>query len=138
MALRRFAKSEIYISKHEAWTILRFFFGPQCTLRETELTDDDVNFAQGLLVEAIDASYAMGYAEILFKTFYGKVPGSFTDVQSIVKSFVKKAAQHWFKHLGKKELSKAEIYDSVRNTIVLNFGTIFATRQSTGEYTGAW
>src|SRR5690242_17395395 len=94
--LRRFLPGEIYISRHEAWTILKFFW-PQSRLTEQELTPDDINFAQGLLVEAIDASYKMGFAHIMFDAFYGKVPGSLTDVRKLVTAFVKKAAKHWFK-----------------------------------------
>jgi hypothetical protein len=130
--LRRFSPNEIYISKHEAWTILKFFW-PWMTLTENDVTDADVNFAQGLLLEAIDASYQMGYVQIIFDTFYGKVPGSFTDVRSMVKSFVKKAAKHWFKHLGTKTLESAEIYNSVRNTIANNFSSVMRIRQDTGE-----
>jgi len=104
--LKRFQSSEIYISKHEAWLVLKFFW-PDNTIDENNLTEADINFAQGLLVEAIDASYEMGYVHIIFETFYGKIPGSFADVQKMVKTFAKKAAKHWFEHLGSKDLSKA-------------------------------
>lgn len=130
--LRHFSASEVYISRHEAWSILRFFW-PNNTLAEQDLTDQDINFAQALLLEAIDASYAMGYVHIVFDTFYGKVPGSFVDVQKMVKEFSKKAAKHWFKHLGSKSLANAEIYAAVRNQIAGNFGVVLRLRQDTGE-----
>jgi hypothetical protein len=134
MGLRQFSPDEIYIDKHEAWTILKFFW-PQISISEKDLTDQDVNFAQGLLVEAIDSSYRMGYVEILFKSFYGKVPGSFTDVQTIIKDFMKQAAKHWFKHLGKKKPSEATIYEMVRVDIARNFRSVIQIRQDTGELT---
>jgi hypothetical protein len=105
--LRRFSADEIYISKHEAWSILKFFW-PEKSLAESDLTDQDINFAQGLLLEAIDASYKMGYVEIIYDKLFLKIPGSLTDVKKMVKAFVKKAARHWFKYLGGKSLDVGE------------------------------
>jgi hypothetical protein len=133
MSLRQFSKGEIYISKHEAWSILQFFW-PQNGLAEASLNDQDINFAQGLLLEAIDASYAMGYLELVYNTFYLKIPGSFGDIRSMIKSFAKKAAKHWFKNLGRKTLESAEIYTSVRNAIARNFRSVLLARKETGEY----
>jgi hypothetical protein len=130
--LRRFSSSEIYITKHDAWAVLEFFW-PGNGLNQAELSDADVNFAQGLLLEGIDASYKMGYVHIVFDTFYGKVPGSFTEIGKLVKEFAKKAAKHWFKHLGQKSLSDAEIYVAVRNTIAGNFSPVLQVRKNTGE-----
>src|SRR5579862_5963581 len=115
MPLKRFTPSEIYLSRHEAWTILRFFFGVKLKLGEGDLTEEDVNFSQGLLVQAIDTSYAIGHAPNLLQAFYGSVPGSFTDMQAIIKSFIRNAAKEWFTHLGTKDLSQATIYEAVRN-----------------------
>ena len=39
MPLTRFSSGEIYISEHEAWTILQFFFGAKLKLRENDLTE---------------------------------------------------------------------------------------------------
>ncbi|MGJ4942358.1 hypothetical protein ACQR1W_17415 [Bradyrhizobium sp. HKCCYLS1011] len=130
--LRRFSKIEIYISKHEAWSILQLFW-PGNGIPETSLTDEDINFAQGLLLEAIDASYKMGYVHIVYDQFYGKIPGSFTDLASIIRSFAKKAARHWFRHLGRKTLNSAEIYAAVRQQIALNFKTVMELRKQSGE-----
>ncbi|MBI3561650.1 MAG: hypothetical protein HY080_08050 [Gammaproteobacteria bacterium] len=46
-------------------------------------------FAQGLLVEAIDASYAMGFVEIIFRGAYFK-PGK--SATSFLKTFARKAS----------------------------------------------
>lgn len=132
ISLKKFSESEIYISKHDAWTILTFFW-PAAQLTQGELTEQDINFSQGLLVEAIDASYKMGYVHLLYDSFYGKVPGSFTEIGKICKSFVKKAAKHWFKHLGRKKLSEAEIYVAVRNQLAANFRSVLEVRRQTGE-----
>lgn len=131
--LRDFTPSEILITQAEAWAILKFFW-PSMSLSRTEITPQDINFAQGLMVEAIDRSYAMGYVDILFNTFYGKVAGSPVDVLKLVKTFAKKAAKHWFKHLGSKSIEKADIYKAVQMTISLNFKSVFEIRIQTGDY----
>jgi hypothetical protein len=130
--LRKFSENEIYISKHQAWTVLTFFW-PASLFIEGDLTDQDINFAQGILLEAIDASYKMGYVHILFDTFYGKVPGSFTEIGKLTKSFAMKAVKHWFKHIGQKRLEDAEIYVAVRNVIAANFRSVIEVRRQTGE-----
>jgi hypothetical protein len=71
--LRRFSADEIYISKHEAWSILKFFW-PEKSLAESDLTDQDINFAQGLLLEAIDASYKMGTWKSFTISFFSRSP----------------------------------------------------------------
>jgi hypothetical protein len=138
MPLKRFTSGEIYISGHEAWTILRFFFGAKLKLREDDLTEDDINFSQGLLLQAIDSSYAIGHVQILHEAFYSKVPGSVTDMEAIKKNFIQHAAKHWFTHLGTKDLSQAMIYEVVRNQLAANFNAVLAERRATGEYFNAW
>jgi hypothetical protein len=132
MPLRQFQANEIIISRHDAWKILKFFW-PECHLPENELTDQDVAFAQALMVEAIDASYKMGYVHILYDAFYGKIPGSLGDVKDMIKEFAKAAAKHWFKHARKNDLKDAEIYSTVRVTIARNFRSVIALREQTGE-----
>lgn len=131
--LRDFSPSEIMITRDEAWAILKFFW-PDTSLSVGDINAQDKNFAQGLLVEAIDRSYAMGYVNILFNTFYGKVAGSPIDVLKLVKTFAMKAAKHWFKHIGAHGLSKAEIYRTVQMTIAMNFKSMLAVRIATGDY----
>jgi hypothetical protein len=135
VGLRRFGEGEIYLSQHEAWTLLKFFW-PYLRLTEKELTPSDINFAQGLLVEAIDASYKMGYVHIVYDTFYAKVPGSLAGVKSLIKSFAKKAARHWFKHVtARTNFDDVEIYDAVRGQLAVNFKSIVEIRQATGDLT---
>lgn len=131
--LRNFSQNEIMITEHEAWSILRFFWQNH-RIKETEITYSDMNFAQGLLVEAIDASYAMGYVQIIFDNFFAKVPGSFTDVKKMIKKLVTDSTKHWFKHLGKKKLEEATIYITVRDRIALNFRSVMEIRMQTGSY----
>lgn len=132
MYLKHFSPAEILISRAEAVTILKFFW-PDLSLTEGDLSNEDVGFAQALLLEAIDASYKMGYVHVIFDTFYGKIPGSFVDVRKMIKSFAKKAAKHWFKHLRDKSVEDADIYAAVRATIANNFRSTISTRMATGD-----
>jgi hypothetical protein len=131
--LRNFSQDEIAITEHEAWSILRFFWQNH-RISESEITYGDMNFAQGLLVEAIDASYAMGYIQIIFDSFYAKVPGSFTDIKKMIKKLVTKSTKHWFKSMGEKKLEDATIYITVRDRVALNFRSVMEMRMQTGSY----
>ena len=78
-----------------------------------------MSFAQALLLEAVDKSYAMGYAHAIFDVFYMKPP---TDLQAMMKDFVKKAASNWFDHATGKDLSKPKIYHNVKAMIIYKVG----------------
>jgi hypothetical protein len=68
------------------------------------------NFAQGLMVEALDASEAMGWIQVVFdsvtKTMMKKGERSVFD---LYKKLIKKGGKHWFKHFLNKNLSELEI-----------------------------
>jgi hypothetical protein len=132
--LKRFSDSEIRLSQEQAWRILRFFW-PDTSILPGELTQDDVSFAQALLLEAIDSSYHMGYVEHLFKSFYMKVPASWSDVEDMVKGFAKASLKHWFKHATQADLANPQIYETVRRTLAWKFVRVWQIRQTTGELT---
>jgi hypothetical protein len=132
--LKHFRPDEILISADDANTILRFFFGSQVS-PSGELTGEDIAFAQALLLEAIDKSYVMGYVQIVFDSFYMKVPGSFDSVEDIAKDFAKKAARHWFDHATGKDLANPKIYESIRRVIIVNFRSVWVIRMQGGGLT---
>jgi len=132
--LKHFSKQEIVISADYARTILRFYFGLDTQIPD-QLTDDDVAFAQALLLEGIDESYAMGYVQAAFEAFYGKPPASLGSVKDMIKDFVKAAAKNWFTHARGKDFDNPKIYESIRRTIAVNFKSVWAIRVATGELT---
>ncbi len=81
--------------------------------------DEDVQFAQALLVEAIDASKKMLLVERLFR---GTADPS-GSVKSVIKGFAKAAvrdwahAEGWFDHADKDDVRDHKIYESVVNTL---------------------
>jgi hypothetical protein len=132
--LKRFSGSELLLSQEQAWKVLRFFW-PETSTQPGSLTQSDVGFAQGLLVEAVDGSYNMGFVEQVFQSFYMKVPTSFADIRGIVKEFAKSALKHWFRHATGADLKDPKIYESVRATLARNFRSAWRLRQETGELT---
>ena len=132
--LRHFGNNEIVITPEDAAIVLQFYFGNDVP-SAAQLSTEDVAFAQALLLEGIDKSYAMGYAHILFDCFYMKVPGSFASVREMAEDFAKKATKHWFDHAAGKDLSKPEIYAAVRATIAANFRSVWAIRMQGGGLT---
>jgi len=133
--LKHFSKDEVYVSPQDANLILRFFFTADKVPSADQLTPEDQAFAQALLLEAIDSSYAMGFVQDIFDSFYGKVPTEFSAIKGMVKSFVKKAAKTWFDHASGKDMSDPKIYMSIRVRIAANFRSVFIIRLNSGEYT---
>lgn len=74
-------------------------------------------FAQGLIIEAIECSYQMGFVESLWRATSNPANGA----TKIMKSFGKRAARHWFKHARAQDLADVKIYDSVRKMLAYNF-----------------
>jgi hypothetical protein len=126
--LRHFDRPQLLFNQQESYDILRFF-GIEPGIQAAALTDEDRSFAQALLVEAVDASYAMGYVNIIYDTFFLKPPTSPEKVKSLVKRFLEKVAEHWFEHATKDNLRDPKIYEYVRTTLQRNARTVWQDRQ---------
>lgn len=131
--LRHFSKDEITITPADARLILRFFFPGQNVPPQDQLTIEDQGFAQALLLEAIDSSYAMSYVQDIFDAFCGTLPVEFSGLKDMVRDFVKRAARTWFDHASGKDLSNPRIYGSVRAAIRTNFQDVWRVRLATGN-----
>ena len=106
--LRTFQPTELIFDEEETKDILKFFFADDHSYIDDIGVDDRLkNLAQGLLVEAIDASFAMGFVEIIYDTFYLKPPTS--KMSKIFSKLAKMAATHWFKHANATDLSNIKI-----------------------------
>lgn len=117
--LRRFKSEDLLFNEEETRAILKFIFKPSDhdTIESLPMNDRVRAFAQGLLVEAIDASYAVGYVRGLFETTANPSKGAL----KIIKAFGKKAAKHWFKHASVHDLRNVKIYDFVRDSLARSF-----------------
>jgi len=119
--LRKFKNEELIFNEAETVTILKFISKTKHRLIEgLEINDRIREFAQGLLLEAVDASYALGFVHSLFGSVFN--PG--TGAKKIIIKFGKKAFKHWFKHATEKDLMQIKIYDRVREQLELNFSRI--------------
>ena len=129
MPLRRFTPNEVRLDAQKAFDILRFFFQHNTSINISQITIEDRAFAQALLVEAVDASFHMGFIESIFTNAMSLTP----SVKDIIKDLLKYAAQSWFRHATGQDLSDPKIYESVRSTLVRNFRSVWSMRTQIGE-----
>jgi hypothetical protein len=129
MPLRRFTASEVRLDNQQAFDVLRFFFQHNASINISQITIEDRAFAQALLVEAVDASFHMGFIESIFTSAMSLSP----SVKDIIKDLLRYAAQSWFRHATGRDMSDPKIYESVRATLVRNFRTVWSMRTQTGE-----
>lgn len=122
VTLRNFIEGELIFDEIETRDILKFFFRH---LREridaATVTTELRVFAQGLLVEAIDATYALGYVEIVFRASYN--PGN--GMSKVLAKIGRKAAGNWFKHATQDDLLKAKVSSRVRDQLAHSFASVF-------------
>ena len=115
--LKQFSSDELVLNESETRTVLKFFWPQESTAHRIEnslvVTDDVRAFAQGLLVEAIDASYAVGFVEAIFRSTANPTRGAV----KVFKDFGKRATKRWFKNARANDLTNVQIYDFVRNDI---------------------
>jgi len=117
--LRQFKLEEIFLNEEEARIVLKFIFESRDhkSIDSLPMNDSLREFAQGLLLEAVDASYAVGYIDAMFRSTANPTQGAI----KVIKKFGKKAAKHWFKHASGDDLLDAKIYDFIRNRIAIGF-----------------
>lgn len=129
MSLRKFASSEIVLSRMEAWQVLVFFFGGNASTVPGWLTDNDCSFAQALLIEAVDASHRMSWVQKLWSSTVN--PSA--SVGSILRKLALKAAKDWFTSAEPTDLKKAKIYTMVKNQLTANWRSAWQIRVETGD-----
>jgi len=118
--LRKFKKEELIFDEEETKVILRFIFKSRHNLIDNLSINDQIReFAQGLLLEAIDGSYALGFIHSLFGGAFN--PGA--AAKKIFTKFARKALKHWFKHASAKDLMNIKIYDIVRKQLERSFSS---------------
>jgi hypothetical protein len=120
VTLRNFSEHELIFDEAETKDILKFFFQHHKQRIDAAIVTIALrNFAQGLLVEAVDATYALGYVEILLTTFYN--PGG--GMKKALMKAGRKAARHWFKHATDRDLHNAKVAETVRRQLSYAFAT---------------
>ncbi|NOX77102.1 MAG: hypothetical protein GXP17_10950 [Gammaproteobacteria bacterium] len=137
--LRQFSAEELLFNEEETRIVLKFIFKPtdHDLIDSLPMTDYLRGFAQGLLVEAIDASHAIGYVQGLFRSVKNPVKGAL----KILKTFGKNASQNWFKYASVTDLQNAKVYNFVLDFIAQRFREnlrLFLTKNELDEKPGAF
>ena len=117
--LRQFKPEELLFNVEETRIVLKFIFKPtDYTLIDSlPMSDALREFAQGLLVEAIDASYAIGFVEALIRSTANPAK----DALQLLKSFGRKASKLWFKHATVHDLMNVKVYQFVLDVLAESF-----------------
>lgn len=117
--LREFDPEELLFNEEETRTVLKFIFKPtdHSLIDTLPMSDALRGFAQGLLVEAIDASYAAGFVQAVFRSAANPAKGAV----EILKRFGKKASQLWFRHATVHDLQRVKVYQFVLDRLAIGF-----------------
>jgi len=118
--LRNFADDELLFTEEETRDVLIFFFPSQeSATRNVEITNQHKNFAQGLLVAAIDATCAIRTLRDIFSGAY--MPAN--SMRSALSKLGQAGAKQWFAYATEKDLVNAKISETIRRKMSLQFGT---------------
>lgn len=113
--------SQLIFDETETREILIFFWpGLRREIAEMSVTNETRRLAQSLLISGIEASYAMGYLQIVFETIANPKGG----LKKMGQKLAKAAAKHWWKHTKAKDLENIRIYESVRATISNHYSSM--------------
>lgn len=117
--LRQFTAEELLFNEEETRIVLKFIFRPtdHALIDSLPLSDRLRGFAQGLLVEAIDTSYAVGFVDALRQVTANPAKGA----REILKSFGKRASKLWFKHATVHDLMNVKVYQFVLDALARSF-----------------
>lgn len=86
--LLQFNRSQIVLSDQEAWCVLAYFFDHP-GVHADDLTENDLSFAQALVIEAIEQSYGYGF-------LYPNQPIYLAEqIKKIVITVLKKTGGNW-------------------------------------------
>jgi len=102
-------------------TILKFFFDDKKQyIDELEMNDQIRCLSQAFLIEAVDRSYAYGYVNMVYNTFFMQPP---TGLKSIIAQFTVALKDHWFKNASAATIRMGGvcIYENVRLVLKANF-----------------
>jgi len=121
------------LSASEALTVMEWLHG-KSGLAAKDMTKEDCGYAQALLVDMLNSSFAMGFVEALFRSGL-KISGG---PKKVIVAFLKGAGKNLLKYKDKDDLEKMikkpRIYKSVFNVAKLRTKSLWAIRISIGEW----
>jgi hypothetical protein len=116
----------------EAHAILSWVFG-NVSVKPANLSEKDQCFAQAMLMEMLNKSFAMGFVEALLRAA-AKIPAG---PMKVITTFLKGAGKNLVTYKDKDDLKKMtedpKIYKSILETLARNFKSAWKLRETTGE-----
>lgn len=102
------------------------------SLTAKDMTKEDRGYAQTMLVEMLDARFAVGFVEALFRSV-AKLP---KGPKAVIKSFLKGANKSLVKDKDdlKEMMKKPVIYKMIYNTVKLKTKSPWKIRETTGSW----
>ncbi|GGY81519.1 hypothetical protein [Marinobacter zhanjiangensis] len=118
LSLPVISDQNIVLTDQEAREVFVFFWPERKRgIEGMSMNLDARRYAQALLIVAVDASYMVGFVDILINAIIRKKPGA--SVRSLIKKVTRKYVTHWWKRATEEDLTDAKIYDTVRASIAL-------------------
>ncbi len=118
----------IVINQREAGAILGFFF-PSIPI--TPITTRDREFAQALLISAVDSTYLLSWTERMMDVAM-KPPASFAGAAFSLTWGLAQAGYTFFKYATAKDLKDMKIYKMVRDALASGFKAAAYARSAAG------
>lgn len=131
MAKKLKKPKKIVLKPPQAHAVITWLYG-KTTIKAKDFTKEDCGFAQAMLVEMIDASFAMGFVEALFRAA-AKLP---QGPKKVIIAFVKGAGKNLVKYQNKDDLNEMikepVIYKAAKNRMTQVSRSVWSTREQTG------
>ncbi|MEZ5424777.1 MAG: hypothetical protein R2747_00810 [Pyrinomonadaceae bacterium] len=128
-----FSAGQIVLDAQEAWYVLDFFFGQIGGRNSADLTENDISFAQALIIEAIDRSYLVRFR----RREIGRVEApvwSEIIITEIVRAVLIKTNGSWnWAAVATSLLKYPKVHSLARKSLSHSFGWVWQNRVSTGK-----
>lgn len=125
---------KIVLKPQQAHAIITWLYG-KTSVAAKDFSKEDCGFAQAMLVEMLNASFAMGFVEALFRAA-AKVP---SGPKKVITTFLKGAGKNLVKYKDKDDLEEMmkqpTIYKAVKNQMARSAKSVWKIREATGELT---
>ena len=123
---------KIALKPLQAHAIITWLYG-KTSVAAKDFTTEDCGFAQAMLVEMLNASFAMGFVEALFRAA-AKLP---SGPKKVITTFLKGAGKNLVKYKDKDDLAemmkKPVIYKAAQAQMARASKSVWKIREQTGE-----
>lgn len=129
--LDKYRNMRIVISAADAQRILQFIFPNAQPVPVASIDQNDIRFAQALIVEAAEASARIGFIQSLWE----KAVSPTARPMGLVKTIVKSALRYLNRPTTVQQAADSPDYQMVLYQIANNFGSVWRYRVQTGDTT---